>query len=112
MILTGFSNAVNIGFRKGVTNFPSALPILSVTLAEEKKELSSYKMGHKKRGIMLFPGYLPTYTAPISEPLLNMNNPWNKCPKRGFLTTSRKIPIGKHYRSFIKSRFCKYLYIY
>ncbi len=27
------------------------------------------------------------------------NNPWNKCSKRGLLTTGGQIPIEKHYRS-------------
>ncbi len=28
------------------------------------------------------------------------SNPWNKCPKRGLLTTGGQIPIEKHYHSF------------
>ena len=27
------------------------------------------------------------------------SNPWNKCPKRGLMTTDGQIPIEKHYRS-------------
>ncbi len=32
------------------------------------------------------------------------SNPWNKCPKRGLLTTGGQIPIEKHYRSFIQKQ--------
>ncbi len=28
------------------------------------------------------------------------SNPWNKCPKRGLMTTGRQIHIEQHYRSF------------
>ncbi len=31
-----------------------------------------------------------------------MCNPWNKCHKRGLMTTGGQIPIEKHYRSFSK----------
>ncbi len=27
------------------------------------------------------------------------SNPWNKCPRRGLMTTGVQIPIQKHYRS-------------
>ncbi len=50
---------------------------------------------------------------PLLEPLLNLHtasymsiimyldtsNPWNKCPKRGLMTTGGQIPFGKDYRS-------------
>ena len=29
------------------------------------------------------------------------SNPWNRCPKRGLMTTGGQIPIEKHHRSFI-----------
>ncbi len=48
----------------------------------------------------------------LLEPLLDMptasymelphTNPWNKCPKRGLMTTGGQIPIEKHYRSLDK----------
>ncbi len=78
---------------------------------------------------------------PLLEPLLNMHtasymslnpykcddmellhtkghtsNPWNKCPKRGLLTTGGQIPIEKHYHSFIDAycdgRDLTFLYIH
>ncbi len=69
-------------------------------------------------------GFAWISAQPLLEPLLNMqhptsyilhpaasymelphtkghtSNPWNRCPKRGLLTTGGQIPIEKHYHSF------------
>ena len=53
---------------------------------------------------MVFPGYLPSpYWSPYwictQHPTCQTSNPWNKCPKRGLLTTGGQNPIEKHYHS-------------
>ncbi len=67
---------------------------------------------------------------PLLEPLLNMHtasympvitylnmmpyhtsNPWNKCPKRGLLTTGGQIPIEKHYHSLCGNCICMVTYL-
>ncbi len=44
----------------------------------------------EQRVIVFFPGHN----------ILDTSNPWNKCPKRGLMTTGGQIPIEKHYHSF------------
>ena len=69
-----------------------------------------YRSYWDKKSNNSFPRYLPAFTVSISEPLLNVQTAsyidemqWNKCPKRGFMTTGLQIPIEKHYRSLHSS---------
>ncbi len=59
-----------------------------------------------QRVIVLFPGYPPSpYRSPYwictqhSHTKGHTSNPWNKCPRRGLMTTGGQIPIEKHYHS-------------
>ncbi len=77
-----------------------------------------------QRVIVLFPGYLPSpYWSPYwictqhptcqwsrTSICCHTSNPWNKCPKRGLMTTGGQIPIQKCYRSFHK--LCRFVTSY
>ncbi len=60
---------------------------------------------NEEKVIMDLPGSLPSsYWSPYwictQYPTKgHTSNPWNKCPKRGRLTTGGQIPIEKHYHS-------------
>ena len=64
---------------------------------------------YPKRVIVLFPGYQPSpywslYWICTQHPACQWSqtsNQWNKCPKRGIMTTGGQIPIEQHFRSFL-----------
>ncbi len=53
-----------------------------------------------KNNLLIFQFWLECDDMELPHTKGHTCNPWNKCPKRGLLTTGGQIPIKKHYHSF------------